>query len=100
MKRKLFGIFLIAALALTCLFCLSTEAKAADESDLTFKLNPDKNSYCVSDCKESASGPLTIPATYQGKPVTAIGKEAFIGCFYLSAVDLPDSINSIGYGAF
>ena len=71
MKRKIFGIFLFAALALTCLFSLSTEAKAADESDLTFKLNADKNSYCVSRCKESAVGVLTIPATYQGKPVQA-----------------------------
>lgn len=43
---------------------------------------------------------LTVPSTYEGKPVTSIGLEAFQGENALVSVTLPDTITRIGTGAF
>jgi len=84
------------------LFCtpLTLEAKAAEESPLTFTLNEDGKSYAVSGCKEDATGETTIPAAYEGLPVTAIGDSAFSGCHTLTEIIIPDSVTSLGSSAF
>ena len=41
-----------------------------------------------------------IPATYNGQPVTAIGKNAFEGFRSIESVTMPDSVTSIGSWAF
>lgn len=50
------------------------------------------------------SGALTIPSTVTngGKTytVTAIGPNAFLSCYYLTSVQLPTTLDSIGKGAF
>jgi len=66
---------------------------------LTFTLNGDSTEYIVSDYLESVSGPLDIPSTYNGLPVTAIGSSAFKWC-YLTSISIPDSVTSIGSKAF
>ena len=43
---------------------------------------------------------LAIPATLDGKTVTAIGDYAFAHCYSLISVSIPDSVTSIGDGAF
>ena len=50
MKRKLF----IFALLVMLVAMLAVSVNAASESDLTFKINGDGNSYYVSDCNSSA----------------------------------------------
>ena len=46
-------------------------------------------------------GAVTIPDTINGLPVTSIGNDAFAGCsYYFTSVTIPDSVTSIGYGAF
>ncbi len=57
--------------------------------------------YSVTDCDTSISGALTIPSEYNGKPVTAIGDNAFSNCTSLTSVEiLPDSVKTIGENAF
>ena len=50
------------------------------------------------------SDPVTIPSsvTYNGKTysVTSIGEYAFIGCYSLPSITIPNSVTSIGYKAF
>jgi len=46
------------------------------------------------------SGGVTIPPTLGGKPVTAIGQSAFLGCGGLTSIDIPDTVTSIGDSAF
>ena len=67
-------------------------------------LNPNlryvfKDEVTIIGCDKKASGALTIPATIKGKPVTSIGKEAFLGS-NLTSITIPDSVTSIGEGAF
>ncbi len=43
---------------------------------------------------------LVIPASIEGKPVTVVDSEAFYGSPTLTDVTLPDTVTSIGNGAF
>ena len=102
---------------LTCTKCGKTEGGETDgkpldhkfengtcslcgHSWLQFELNDAKDGYVVSDCDESASGKLVIPATYNGKPVTGIGYQAFAGCVSLTDVEIPNSVISVDHFAF
>ncbi len=48
----------------------------------------------------SATGAVTIPAWWKGKPVTTVGAWAFSGIAGLTSVVIPESATSIGSGAF
>ena len=99
-KLRILGSLLICAvLVLAVVFFLPAEAKAADSSALTFAIGDDGN-YMVCDCDQNAYGKLVIPSTYNGKPVTEIGDEAFKFCDGLTSVVIPNSVTQIGEWAF
>lgn len=100
MKRKIYGLILFAALALTCAFTLPTKAQAASESDLTIGWIEEYDGYGIIACDKSARGELTIPTTYLGEPVTCIFPCAFMECTKLTSVTIPDTITSIKECAF
>ena len=70
------------------------------EGYLTFTLNEDGLGYTVTDCGLSAAGVVTVPATFSGLPVTAIGYCAFHNCDSLTEVVIPDSVTAMEGSAF
>ena len=66
---------------------------------LTYALNADGVSYSVTGIGTCTDTELVIPSTYEGLPVTTIGVEAFAESS-LTSVIIPNSVISIGSGAF
>ena len=60
----------------------------------------DDGTYAVGAGNAKYLSNIVIPATYKGKPVTEIAKQAFYECRNLTSVVIPDSVTSIGAGAF
>ena len=69
------------------------------EVELTYELNADGNSYCVT----GYTGLLTevmIPSIHKGLYVTKIDEFAFYECTNLTSVIIPNSVTTIESGAF
>ena len=93
-------IFMCLALLATLLVVNLVMVQSASSGDLTYTLNAEGTGYIVSACKSTASGSLSIPATYSGKPVVEIGRDAFLNCNGLTSVTIPTSVKTIGWYAF
>ena len=99
MKRFFQSLLVLAAIVAACIIMNPTKAQAAT-TDLAFTLNDDGESYSVSCGGYSPFfGDLVLPASYNGKPVTHIKDSGFLACT-INTLTIPDSIVSIGNGAF
>ena len=78
--------------------CGEKGGKTGVVGSLEWKIEGD--AVTITDCDESASGKLEIPATIKGKAVTSIGFGAFEGCSRLTSITIGDSVTSIGNAAF
>lgn len=74
--------------------------------DLNYRVNDDGVSVTVTGHVDgyNATGALVIPesVSYEGHDytVTVIGNTAFMYCFYLTSLTIPNSVETIGAGAF
>lgn len=75
-----------------------TSADAGQIGDLTYSVLP--SSITITDCNDAASGVMTIPASIDGKPVTAIGDDAFDFCSSLTGITIPSGVTILGSFAF
>ena len=78
MKQLLISTF---SAAVILLFGGGNEVNA---DPLTYEVVGD--TVTIKDCKETVSGALVIPATYDGKSVTSIGRWAFWKCTSLTRI--------------
>ena len=77
------------------------EQPVASDAHLLFEKNETGDAYTVTGLDESCTDTtIVIPAVYDGLPVTAIGKNAFLQRTHIEEVVLPSEIVEIGYGAF
>lgn len=67
---------------------------------LEYKLNSDGKSYTVIGMGTCEDVHVSIPGTYNGYPVTAIGSLAFAFNSDIKSVRIPNSVTSIGASAF
>lgn len=69
---------------------------------IKYALNADGSSYSAVGMGINFNADIEIPETYNGLPVTAIGESAFSDILgkQMKSVKIPDTVTSIGWGAF
>ena len=106
---------------LTCLRCGDTKSRITDElghelvdtSDVCLRCGEmifekyyhvlsinDGTEYSLRCVEKKLSGEVTVPAEYNGKPITAIMDSAFSNCKNITKIIIPDTVTSIGNTAF
>lgn len=94
--KKVLSVLLAVMMIFGMLPVLNAAAKTSGNLTYTVK----DGEVTITDCKESASGKLTISSKLSGYPVTRIDNEAFRNCKKLTSVVIPDSVITIGDYAF
>ncbi len=102
MKRK----FLASILAMcVCIasagFATPHSVSAAAETYGDFEYNVSEGEVTITDFVGSShTTDIIIPSEINGYPVTTIGERAFISCYNLESIEIPDSVITIGKYAF
>ena len=92
--KRLLSVLLALALCLP----FAVPAKAAVYGQLTYEIVDGE--VTVTRCAYDAVGSVVVPDTIEGYPVTAIADAAFYGCYRLSSITFPQSLERIGKMAF
>jgi len=84
--------------------CTVTVYAAGTNTKLKFTLI-DNTAYSVMRYNDGITGPVTIPAYYNGLPVTVINASdgvsaAFMGMSNITSITIPSTVTTIGAGAF
>ena len=83
-----------------CSVCGYKDYEAIEKQHLEFILDTDSDTYMVSGIGTWTDAKLVIPETYEGKSVTSIKSQAFKNCRFITEIFVPNTIQSIGLGAF
>ncbi|MEG2380092.1 MAG: leucine-rich repeat domain-containing protein, partial [Oscillospiraceae bacterium] len=80
---------------------LSINSFALTEHILSYELSSDGNSYICNGIKEYGNNPnITIPSTYNGKPVSEIKQMAFMSQSNITNITVSTGIKKLGMGCF
>lgn len=79
--------------------CLTAQPLLSATEGL-FRYRDEGTSITIINYPENAVGAVVIPAKIIGKPVTSIGEAAFNFCDRVTSFSIPESVTSIGVGAF
>ncbi|MBE7037120.1 MAG: hypothetical protein E7403_07500 [Ruminococcaceae bacterium] len=95
MKKKLLSVCMVIAI---CILSFGVvPVSATTYGDLTYEIV--NGEIIITACNEYATL-IEIPNEIDGYPVTTIGTEAFIGCYDLTSVIIPDSVITVEDYAF
>ena len=84
-----------------CTICNEEVSSQENVSEgLLFELNADNKSYGVSGIGKCKDTNIVIPNIYKGLPVTSVKKDAFLYCYELENITIPNSIINIEEFAF
>lgn len=75
-------------------------AQVVSNEGFEFLLSNDEKSYTLKSKGTCSNENITIPATFNNIPVTAIADEAFAGCTGVTEITLSEGITQIGKDAF
>ena len=93
-------LLLILAILMPMMVNADPVAEYTDEQGVKYSLNNDGNTYSVSGYTDACTGDIIIPSSVNGCSVTSIGNSAFMNCYALSTITIPNSVTSIGQNAF
>lgn len=97
MKKQVF-------LVLMTLLPMVASADTVEIDGIYYNLDSEKKEAEVTTNPSKYTGTLIIPEAieYEGNnyDVTSIGNSAFLSCWYLTSIDIPNSVKSIGEKAF
>ncbi len=96
-KQPRFSILSLLLLLLVALLALSSCEKP---DYLTFYEIAGEDAYFIMSEGDVPDETVSIPATYNGKPVTQVGMFAFSNCTAIKKVKLPDSVTYLSSYAF
>ncbi|MGM9631890.1 MAG: leucine-rich repeat protein [Eubacteriales bacterium] len=96
--KKILCFAMILLLSVSLVSCLDGILK--ESVGLAFTLNDDGESYSVTGLGTCTDTDIVIPKSYEGKPVTGIGRKAFSGCIGLTSVTIGNGVTSIGDRTF
>ena len=95
---------LMTTLILSVIFSISSSAYDVEVDGIYYKLITKIKVAEVTNGDNQYSGDITIPSSINVDEVeysvTIIGDEAFFGCSGLTSITIPNSVTSIGEGAF
>ena len=78
----------------------SESTQYTDEQGVVYELDESTKTYSVIGHTDDLKGEIKIASEVKGLPVTSIGEYTFEGCSGLTSVSIPESVTSIGDGAF
>ena len=77
----------------------STSSEEAQASDFEYKFKEELGGIEITEYKGKKEV-INIPAKIDGKNVTSIGEDAFVGCAGITSAIIPNGVTTIGKNAF
>ena len=99
MKKKIFALLPVLLITVLCVLALPSCGGYREYRRGAFRYTVENGEATITEYVGSAAD-VIIPDTIGGKPVVAIGTDAFQDQLTLKSVTLPDSVTRIEFGAF
>lgn len=103
-KKRLVSLILALSIAISAISAMGLATYATDEEEvLSFSTwTPDEGDcYAIlNSCSTSATGVVTVPATYEGLPVRYVSQEAFKDCTEITSLVFEGGVEVINEKAF